>query len=85
MLETLSSWLVSNVAVFIISQSLGAYYLGLYKISITTVNQIISIITASTMNVLFATLSKVQNDSDSFNRTVNNFQKSIGLFTIPLG
>ena len=85
MLETISSWLVANVSVFIIGQYLGTYYLGLYKTSITTVNQIISIITASTMNILFATLSQEQNDNKAFLNTVATFQKFIGLFTIPLG
>ena len=85
MLETISSWLVSNVSVFIIGQYLGSYYLGLYKTSITTVNQVISIITASTMSVLFATLSQEQDDDSAFRKTIATFQRSMGLFTVPLG
>ena len=85
LLETLSSWLVSNVSIFIIGQYLGSYYLGLYKTSITTVNQIVSIITAATMNILFASLSEKQNDRGAFKNTFVRFQESIGIFTIPLG
>lgn len=85
MLETLSSWLVSNVSVFIIGQYWGSYYLGLYKTAIITVNQVISIITAATMNVLFSTLSSEQNDVVAFNDTVSQFQRTIGFFSIPLG
>ena len=85
MLETFSSWMVSNISIFIIGQSLGIFYLGLYKASITTVNQIISIITASTMNVLFSSLSLQQNNDKLFKGTISSFQKNMGLFTIPLG
>jgi PST family polysaccharide transporter len=85
LLDSLSYWLVSNISIFMIGQYLGSYYLGLYKTSITTVAQMIAIIIASTMNVLFATLSRQQEDEPAFRETFCSFQKAVGLFTIPLG
>lgn len=85
LLEVLSSWMVANVAVFIIGQNLGNYYLGIYKTSITTVNQIVSIITASTISIIFSKLSEEQFDDRKFIKTLYSFQRKIGIFTIPLG
>lgn len=84
-MESISGWLVSNISIFIIGLYFTDYYLGIYKASITTVSQIVSIISASTIRVLFTTLSSVQNDSYSYNKIILNFQKYVGMFSIPLG
>lgn len=83
--EAISAWMVSNVSIFIIGNMLSAYYLGVYKTAITTVNQIVSIISASTISVLFSTLSELQNDREQYNNMVLKFQRYVGILVIPLG
>lgn len=83
--ESFSSWLVSNIGIFIIGTLFTEYYLGVYKTATTTVNQIISIITASTISVLLAGLSREQSHKEEYKKIYMNFLKGIGIFTIPLG
>lgn len=83
--ESFSSWLVSNIGIFIIGTLFTEYYLGVYKTATTTVNQIISIITASTISVLLSGLSREQSNKKEYKRIYLNFLKGIGVFTIPLG
>ena len=83
--ESFSSWLVSNLGIFIIGTTLSEYYLGVYKTATTSVNQIISIITASTISVLIAGLSSAQNNPAEFKKIYYSFLKGIGILTIPLG
>lgn len=84
-MESVSGWIVSNVGIFIIGFFFSNYYLGIYKTSITTVSQIVSILSASTINVLFAALSALQDESKEYNKMVLSFQKYVGMFSIPLG
>lgn len=85
MAESFSSWLVSNIGIFIIGTLFTEYYLGVYKTATTTVNQIISIIAASTISVLLAGLSREQSHKEEYKKIYMNFLKGIGIFTIPLG
>ena len=48
LLESISVWLTSYIGTFIVGSYLSTYYLGLYKTSMTTTNQIISLITTAT-------------------------------------
>lgn len=84
-LESISSWLISNISILIVGYYFGTYLLGIYKVSITTVNQIISIITAATMSIIFTQLSDFQKDNNLFNDTILYYQRKIGFFTIPMG
>ena len=84
MLEALSIWLTGYCDVFIISTVLNDYYLGIYRTSITTVGQILGIITTATTSVLFSSLSKAQNDENQFAKILFKFQKTVGLVLLPL-
>lgn len=83
--EQISIWLTSYVGTFIVGTYMTTYYVGLYKTSMTTVNQIISLITASVTPVLFSALSRTQNNEKGFIDTYYTFQKNVGIFVIPLG
>lgn len=83
--EAFSSWLISNIGIFIIGTMFSEYYLGIYKTSTTIVTQIISIVTASTIGVLISALSNVQNDLKQYNKIYFTFLRWIGMIVIPLG
>lgn len=74
LLESISVWLTSYIGTFIVGSYLSTYYLGLYKTSMTTTNQIISLITTATSAPLFTALSKLQNKDKEFRE--QNSQRS---------
>ena len=83
--ESLALWASSWIDIFIISNSLGLYYTGLYKISQITVTGIIGIITGATTTVLFSSLSRAQNDNEGFLKIFAVFQKNVSMFVLPMG
>lgn len=83
--EAISIWLTGYVDMFIVGTVLSQHYLGIYRTSTTIVGQIMSILTASTLPVLYSSLSRLQNDKEEYNRLLLNFQKNIAYFVIPLG
>lgn len=85
MFEQVSIWLTSYVDVFIVGTTLSQYYLGLYKTSSTLVGQIMGLVTATTTPILFASLSRLQNDEVEFRHLFFKFQKLVGLLVVPLG
>lgn len=85
LLETISSWLVTNVGIFIIGRVFNEYYLGVYKTATTMVSQITSLISGATISVLFSALSILQNDKNKFKEMYFSFLHGVGLFAIPLG
>ncbi len=85
LVEAISIWFTVWVDVFIIGSTLNEYYLGLYKISITIVNGLMSLITASTVPVLFSALSRLQNDSKQFNNMYFGVQKLVAIIIFPMG
>lgn len=85
MVEQITIWLTSYVDIFIVGTMLSQYYLGLYKTSSTLVGQIMGLITAVTIPILFSALSRLQNDDKAFKDMFFRFQKLVGLLVIPLG
>lgn len=85
LIEAISIWLTMWVDAFIIGSALNGYYLGLYKTSTTTVNALMSLITASTVPVLFSALSRLQNDTKQFNHMYFNTQRLVSILVFPLG
>lgn len=82
--EQISIWLTSYIGTFIVGIYLSSYYVGLYKTAMTTVNQFTTLISAAITPVLFATLSRVQNDRVQLKRYFFSFQKVMGLLIIPM-
>lgn len=85
LIESISIWLTSWVDVFIISNVLNQYYLGIYKTSTMMVNAIMSLVTASIVPVLFSALSRLQEDDDKFRDMYFSVQKTVSIFILPLG
>lgn len=83
--ESVTIWATSYADIFIIGTYLSAYYVGIYKTSMTTVNQFTTIITAATGPVLFSALCRLQNDHASFENMLLKFQKIVGILVIPIG
>ena len=85
LIESISIWLTSNIDVFIIGRILDNHYLGLYKTAITTISTYVGIIAAAITTVLFATLSRYQNNQEKFLETYFRFQRKLAIFLIPIG
>lgn len=85
MVEQISIWLTGYIDIFIVGIALSSYYLGIYRTSITTVGQIMGLITTATTPILFSGLSRLQNDDEEYSKFFFNFQKWVGLLVIPLG
>lgn len=85
MVESVSIWLTSYIDLFIVGRLLNEHYLGIYRTSMSTVGQIMSLITAATTPVLFSALSRLQDDDSEFRTLFFRFQKMVGLLVIPLG
>lgn len=85
MIESVSIWLTGYIDLFIVGRMLNEHYLGIYRTSMSTVGQIMSLITAATTPVLFSALSRLQDDENEFRGLFFRFQKIVGLFVIPLG
>lgn len=85
MIESVSIWMTSYIDLFIVGKLLDEHYLGLYRTSMSTVGQIMSLITAATTPVLFSALSRLQDDEVEFRRLFFRFQKIVGMLVIPMG
>lgn len=85
LLEAITIWLTNYIGVFLVGRYLSVYHLGLYKMSMNTVNQIMNLIVSSTTSVLFVALSRAQNDKDKFEKIFFSFQRNVGLLVLPLG
>ena len=83
--EAFSIWLTAWVDTFIISRFLDAYYLGIYKMPMAIVTTVMAIATSSLAPVLFAALSRVQQDEQAFSNTFFTFQRYMALFLVPIG
>ena len=85
LLESVSVWFTSYIGVFIVGRYLTDHYLGLYNTAISTVNSYMAIITFAITPVLFATLSRYQNEEKKFKETFYKFQRLTAVLIIPMG
>lgn len=85
LIESITIWLTANMATFIVTRTLGIDAVGLFKTSINTVTGVVGIVSAATVSVLFASLSRAQDDKNVFEKIFLDYQKIVGLFVIPLG
>lgn len=85
LIESIIAWLTSYIGIFIVGTLFSQYHVGLYKTSMITVNQIISLVTAATNPVLFSTISRLQNDSEMFCKTFFKFQRMAAVIIVPMG
>lgn len=85
LIEAISIWLSVWADTFVIAYALNQYYLGLYKTSVSMVNTLMSLITSSMVPVLFAALSRLQDDDGKFKKMFYKFQRLLAVFILPLG
>ncbi|RAS82336.1 lipopolysaccharide biosynthesis protein [Priestia endophytica] len=85
LLETLSIWLTAWVDILIIGRFLNSYYLGIYTTSLNMVNILMTIVTTSVTTVLFATLSRLQEDHSVFTKVFLNVHKLVSYIIFPIG
>lgn len=85
MLESISIWVTSYVDILFVGRALNEYYLGIYKVSMSTVNSCMIIITGAVLPVLFSGLSRYQNDDDNFKRIYYQFLRFTSILVIPMG
>ncbi len=85
LLESLSLWGCIWFDIFIISNSMGEYYTGIYRTAQSTITGIFALFTAGTASVLYSSLSRVQDDKIKFNQLYYTFQKNLSLIVLPVG
>lgn len=83
--EQLLGWANLNAGIFIVGQYLSSYYLGLYKTSMASANQIMSIIVYAASPVLLSALSRLKMDAHAFKSMFYDFEEKLGVIIIPLG
>lgn len=84
-LENVTIWCCINAGIFVVGSYFGAYQLGLYKTTINTVNGYFTVLQGAVMPVLFATLSRCQNDDREFRSVFFKFQRMMAMLVLPLG
>ena len=84
LLESVTTWLSSYSDTFIVSLSLSSYYIGLYKTSMVTVNQIMGLIVAAASGPLFVALTRLQHNRQELVSTYNEYMTSLAFLIFPL-
>lgn len=85
LLEQLLGWANLNVGIFIVGLFINSYYLGVYKTSMASVNQVMEIAVSALSPVLLSSLSRYKEDREEFNEFFYSFEEKICMFIIPLG
>lgn len=83
--ESILCWCTSYLDIFLVGRVLNEHYLGLYRVSINTVEQILAIITAAVLPVLLPALSRLQDDLPAMRRLLLQMQRYTSIIIIPLG
>lgn len=85
LLESISVWLISWLDAFIISNHFSTYLLGIYKSSQSMVNALMDLVIISIIPILFASLSRLQNDEKEFTKFFLKVQKQAAYILFPMG
>lgn len=85
LLEQLLGWANLNVGIFIVGAFISSYYLGIYKTSMASVNQVMEIVVTALSPVLLSSLSRFKDNREQFNTFFYSFEEKISLIIIPLG
>ena len=84
LVEAIAIWLTVWIDIFIIGTTLNSYYIGIYKTSLSTVNSIFSLVTASTTPILFTALSRTQKNDSEFNKIFFSMQRIVSYLVMPM-
>ncbi|WP_313811135.1 oligosaccharide flippase family protein [Glutamicibacter sp.] len=85
LLEAISIWATIWSGTFVVGTLLTPYELGLYRQPILVVNSVFALITNATTPVLFAALSRLQNNMTEYRRFFFSFQYSVAIMLFPIG
>lgn len=85
LLESITIWLTTHIDIFILGSVLSDYYIGIYKVSNTTIGGYMTLVTSALLPVLFSTLSRYQNDEENFKKTYWTFFRYSSLLLVPMG
>lgn len=85
LLEAISIWATLWAGTFVVGTLLTTHELGLYRQPILVVNSAFAIITNATTPILFAALSRLQDDKEAYRRFFFQFQFSVALLLFPVG
>lgn len=83
--ESVTTWLTSNLDVLIVGSILSSYYLGLYKTSISTVNDLLRIVSSSILPVTYAVISRLKDNRSQFDEEVYKSQQTLAAIALPMG
>lgn len=84
LVEQFSIWITNWIGAFILGSMMSTYYLGLYNTSVSLVNAIVAIITGAVNPIIFATLSRFQNDLPKFKKSFFYVQKCLAITVVPV-
>lgn len=85
LIESIAIWLTSWIDMFIVSNAFSAHYLGIYRMSMVSVNSIITMLAGAITPVLYSALSRLQNDENQFYDTFYHILSRSSLFIVPMG
>lgn len=83
--ESVTTWLATNLDILIVGSILSSYYLGLYKTSISIVNELLRIVSSSILPVTYAVISRLKDDRKTFNQEVYKSQQTLASIVLPMG
>lgn len=83
--EQLLGWANLNVGIFIVGAFISSYYLGIYKTSMSSVNQVMEMAVTALSPVLLSSLSRFRGDREKFNEFFFSFEEKLSILIVPLG
>lgn len=85
MMDGVAVWATNWVDSLLIANTMTNYQLGLYKNSVSIITSLFAMVTSALTPVLYAALSRLQNDSEAFNNMFLKVQKLLCLLLLPMG
>lgn len=82
--EAVVLWAISWAGVFVIGSSMSAFYLGIYKNSVSITNNLLSVVESSVMPVFYSGISRMQSDEDELISFFYRSQRALALFLLPI-
>lgn len=85
LIESIAIWLTSWVDIFIVSNAFSSHYLGIYRMSMVSVNSLIAMLAGAITPVLYSALSRLQNNDLEFKKTFYHVLSRSALIVVPMG
>lgn len=85
LVESMAIWLTSWIDIFIVSNAFSSYYLGIYRMSMVSVNGIIAMLAGAITPVLYSALSRLQNNELEFKKTFYHVLSRSAMMVVPMG